>query len=172
MLIRLEDKKREIKNSIVKYDAKIKALENIKRVKTKKGEDFKILSKNFTGIEFENSPYRNNGKEITIAYSWKKENNHNYIYDQREYEQLYFRNLKITDETLPIEIECAISELIDQLKEYKSESERAYNLFDVIIPQFESDIKDLVESIKDVDKRHHLSNEFYYIALDILHNFY
>lgn len=65
-----EDCLNSAKKTIEEREALIGALENVKRVRTKSGADFKILFKNFENCEISKSEYalQSNEKEMTIFY--------------------------------------------------------------------------------------------------------
>lgn len=65
-----EDCLNSVKKSIEEKEALIRALENVKRVRTKSGADFKILSKNFENCEISTLQYalQPNERELTVFY--------------------------------------------------------------------------------------------------------
>lgn len=168
------EKKKELINNINKTSARIKALEKIERVKTKTGSDFKNLSKNFKNIDFNKPTYITtyNKRELYILYDWKR--NDIYTGMHREYERIYLPDVKeiIIDETTANEIEKGIKDLIESQTRYLKQCEKALSIYDEVMDQFETDIKQVFQNMKQVDKDNDLDRKFYYIATDIVHNCY
>lgn len=84
-----EEAKKRIENNKHKCDVLAKAWANVKRVKTKSGEDFKTLSKNFTGASVKPKTYTPSEKEICVYATDGKYNNFN---DSIDLERTIFHN--------------------------------------------------------------------------------
>lgn len=169
------EKKKELINNINKTSAQIKALKKIERVKTKTGSDYKNLSKNFKNVSF-NKPsylttYNKDQRELYIMYEWKREG---YTSMYKEYERVYLPGIKsvIVNETSVDDIEKGIKDLIELKTRYLKQYEKALMIYDDVMSQFETDIKQLFQNIKQVDKENDLDRKFYYIVTDIIHNCY
>ncbi len=91
-----EDCLNSVKKSIEEKEALIRALENVKRVRTKSGEDFKILSKNFENCEISVSRFalQPNERTLTVFYKAGGEYLKHQIYLYRHFEEMKPEEIK------------------------------------------------------------------------------
>lgn len=173
MLYTKRDCLAEVKKEIESKEALIDALERVERVRTKSGEDFKILSKNFTNcrIEVENYSMQPNERELKVSYKTpsggyeshkislychfdsmsKDKIKHDPEPKYQFLKQIYVYNADEIEEALKLEISCQRVFLEDS----KRNLETIENKFDEIeakVNSFKSEMKSLCNGCYELEE--------------------
>jgi hypothetical protein len=134
----IEDAKKRTLRSVNFYKKRIEAWENVKRIYTKTGANFKILSKNFTGCSF-CCKYGDNRIEVCF-----RDETNSYATDWINLDANYREPAKDT----PDKIETAIKDLVKHYKENETKNARGLEIIENELKKLEPELNKLKKTIE------------------------
>lgn len=138
----IEDAIKKAKKSVKYYEVRIQAWENVKRVKTKTGADFKILSKNFENCSF----CKRFGDDRCEVYF--RDENGSYCESWITLNANCYEEAKDT----PDKLEAAINNLIAQYKEQKEKNIKGLENIEKQLQAIRPQLDALKKAIEDAKK--------------------
>lgn len=159
-----EDAKKRAEASVAYYETRIKEWEKVQRVRTKAGENFKVLSKNFINCKFVNQY----GTDYLKIYFQDEKGA--YTYDDIYLGRNVYTNTPGAD--TPEEIEKRITAVIAQYRENLETAEKGLEAIDALVtataPHLEA-LKEIIEEARKVND-HYIIGSYIKNTLNILND--
>lgn len=138
----IEDAIKKAKKSVKYYEVRIQAWESVKRVKTKTGADFKILSKNFENCSFD------------VEYSFYKIKVH-FIDENGAHNSDYINlnaNCYQDEKNTADQVEAAINELIEKYINWSETDKKGLENIEKQLQAIRPQLDELKKAIEDAKK--------------------
>lgn len=138
----IEDAIKKAKKSVKYYEVRIQAWENVKRVKTKTGADFKILSKNFINCTFCADIF---GNKIRVYF---RDEEGASCYDDIG----LYKNCYQDEKNTAVQVEAAINELIEKYKNWLETDKKGLENIEKQLQAIRPQLDELKKAIEDAKK--------------------
>lgn len=139
----IEDAKKKMEEKVKYYRCRVEAWEKVKRIKTKSGSDFKILSKNFEGAEV---VWEYSSKYLR---TWFKDEKGSWERDDIYLSKDSYRNKE--ELTTADELENAIKEQITKYKGWMERDQKGFEKIEKQLAALNPELEKLKKAIKEAE---------------------